>query len=149
MLSTVCTVGFVIVLGIIDDIEWSSCPRQWRRHWLCSSLGNGPVSIYYLVCSQFRQSHHQHVSLQTNSLLATKWLTTNIDYPLEFLDCRWLMSKPWVVCIKHMWKEANSCADLLVKRGASQSERDSIWHMSHLFVAMSLLGLHGFCLICK
>ena len=40
---------------------------------------------------------HHRVCLQTNSLLAYKWLNTNEDYPMKFsnliLDCRWLLSK--------------------------------------------------------
>jgi len=41
---------------------------------------------------------HQRV-LQTDSLLAAKWLNTNVEYPIEFsnlvLDYRWLLNKEW------------------------------------------------------
>ena len=55
-----------------------------------------------------------------DSFLAYKWLITNEDYPMEFsnlvLACRWLLSGDWEVHIEHIWREANSCADLLAKR---------------------------------
>jgi len=41
-------------------------------------------------------SHHR-VCLQTNSLLATKWLNNNVVYSMEFsnliLDCKWLLNR--------------------------------------------------------
>ena len=74
---------------------------------------------------------HRWVFFQTNSLLATKWLNTNVVYSMEFsnliLDCRWLLNRDWEAHVKHMWREANSCADLLAERGASQSEREILY----------------------
>ena len=74
---------------------------------------------------------HHRVCFQTDSLLVYKWLTTDTVYPTEFsnliLDCRRLLHKEWEARIEHIWREANSCADLLAKRGASQSEREILY----------------------
>ena len=97
---------------------------------------------------------HHRVCLQTNSLLAYKWLNTNIEYPMEFsnliLDCKLLLNKDWEAHVEHIWREANSYADLLAEKGASQSEREVLYDTCptpHYFLAMFILGLHGFCLI--
>ena len=34
------------------------------------------------------------------------------------LDCRWLLNRDWEVRVEHIWREANSYADLLAKKGA-------------------------------
>ena len=81
---------------------------------------------------------HHRVFLQTDSLLAYKWLKTNEDYLMEFanliLDCRWLLNRDWEACIDHIWREANSRADLLAKRGASQLEREVLYDTCPTFL---------------
>nr|POE55545.1 putative ribonuclease h protein [Quercus suber] len=61
---------------------------------------------------------HCRLCFQTDSLLASKWLNTN-EVSNLILDCRWLLNRGWEARVKHIWREANSCADLLAKRGAS------------------------------
>ena len=59
-------------------------------------------------------------------------------YTNLILDCRLLLTRPWEARIDRIWREANNCADLLAKRGASQREREIfLYDTSHLFVAMS------------
>ena len=78
------------------------------------------------------------VCLQTDSLLATKWLNNNLVYSMEFsnliLDCRWLLNRDWEARVEHVWREANSCADLLAKRGASQFEREILYDICPIFL---------------
>lgn len=66
---------------------------------------------------------YRGVTLQTDSLLATKWLTINIEVPVEFsnlvFDCRLLLNRDWETRVDHVWGEANNCADVLAKRGVS------------------------------
>ena len=93
--------GFAMHLVVTNN----TMAELWGiREALVRAWTNG----YYRVC------------LQTDSLLAYKWLKTNEDYPMEFsnlvLACRWLLSGDWEVHIEHIWREANSCADLLAKR---------------------------------
>ena len=68
---------------------------------------------------------HHRVCFQTDSLLAYKWLNTTEDYSMEFStliwDCRGLLNRDWEVRVEHIWREVNSCEDLLAKRDASQS----------------------------
>ena len=86
-------------------------------------------SIFHMIWA-WANGHHW-VCLQIDSLLAYKLLNTNEDYPMEFsnliLDCRWLLSRDWEVHVKHIWREANSCPDLLAQRGASQSEMEVLY----------------------
>ena len=96
--------GFSLHLGVTNN----TIAKLWGiREVLVRAWANG----YHQVC------------LQIDSLLAYKWLTTNEDYPMEFsnliLDCRWLLNRDWEARIEHIWREANSCVDLLAKRGAS------------------------------
>ena len=81
---------------------------------------------------------HHRVFLQTDSLLAYKWLKTNEDYLMEFanliLDCRWLLNRDWEARIDHIWREANSRVDLLAKRGASQLEREVLYDTCPIFL---------------
>ena len=96
--------GFSLHLGVTNN----TIAKLWGiREVLIRAWANG----YHQVC------------LQTDSLPAYKRLTTNEDYPMEFsnliLDCRWLLNRDWEARIEHIWREANSCVDLLAKRGAS------------------------------
>ena len=76
--------------------------------------------------------------LQTDSLIPTKWLNTNMEYPIEFsnlvLDCKWLLNKEWEACVEHMWREANNCANMLASRGASQLEREILYNICPTFL---------------
>lgn len=62
---------------------------------------------------------YKGVTLQTDSLLATKWLTTDIEVPVEFsnlvFDCRLLLNGDWETRVDHVWREANNYADVLSK----------------------------------
>ena len=81
---------------------------------------------------------HHRVCLQTDSVLAYNWLNTNADYPMEFsnlvLVCRWLLNRDWEACVKHIWREANSYADILAKKGASQTEREVLYDTCPTFL---------------
>ena len=81
---------------------------------------------------------HRRVCLQTDSLLATKWLNNNVVYSMEFsnliLDCGWLLNRDREAHVEHVWREANSCVDLLAKRGASQSERKILYDTCPTFL---------------
>lgn len=75
-----------------------------------------------------------------------------VDFPVEFsnsvMDCRWLLRQDWEVRVEHVWQEANSCADGLAKRGASQSERQVFYDTCPIFcVEVSLLGFYGVCVL--
>ena len=111
--------GFAMHLVVTNN----TMAELWGiREALVRAWTNG----YYRVC------------LQTDSLLAYKWLKTNEDYPMEFanliLDCRWLLNRDWEACVEHIWREANSCADLLAKRGASQSEQEVLYDTCPTFL---------------
>ena len=97
---------------------------------------------------------HHRVCLQIDSLLAYKWLKTNEDYPMEFsnliLDCRWLLNRDWEVHVDHIWREANSCADLLTKKGISQSESEVLYDTCPTFLWQFLYwDSMGFVLVIK
>ena len=81
---------------------------------------------------------HHRVCLQTDSLLAYKWLKTNEDYLMEFanliLYCRWLLNRDWEARVDHIWREANSRANLLAKRGASQLEMEVLYDTCPTFL---------------
>ena len=74
---------------------------------------------------------HWWVLFQTDSLLAVKWISTEVDFLVEVtnlvLDCRWLFRREWEAHVEHVWRETNSCADVLAKRGASLSNREIIY----------------------
>ena len=74
---------------------------------------------------------HRWVLFQTDSLLAVKWISTKVDFLVEVtnlvLDCRWLFRREWEAYVEHVWRETNSCADVLSKRGASLSKREIIY----------------------
>ena len=78
------------------------------------------------------------VTLQTDSLVATKWLTTNIEVPIEFsnlvFDCRLLLNRDWETRVDHVWREANNCVDVLAKRGVSHPERDILYNTCPTFL---------------
>ena len=95
---------------------------------------------------------HRNITLQTDSLLATKWLTTSVEFPIELsnliLDCRRLLRRDWEALVESVWREANSCADMLANKGTSQTEREILYDTCpYLFLEMTLLELYGFCLI--
>ena len=81
---------------------------------------------------------HRRVCFQTYSLLATKWLNTNVVYTMEFsnliLDCRWLLNMDWEVHVEHVWREANSYADILAKKGTSQFDREILYDACPTFL---------------
>nr|POE62107.1 putative ribonuclease h protein [Quercus suber] len=81
---------------------------------------------------------YRGVTLQIDSLLATKWLTTNIEVPIEFsnlvFDCRLLLNKEWEIRVEHVWREANNCADVLAKWGVSQLEREILYDTCPTFL---------------
>ena len=88
---------------------------------------------------------HHRVCFQTDSLLAYKWLNTTEDYSMKFstliLDCRGLLNRDWEVRVEHIWRAANSCEDLLAKRGASQSERKVLYDTCPTFCGNVYIGI--------
>lgn len=129
--------------------------------WLgLNSLVFMGTSIPHQTISWVHWLRHQLLLAQTwqldgvlpHSLLATNWLNTNVDFPVEFsnfvMDCRWLLRQDWEVRVEHVWQKANSCADGLAKRGASQLERQVFYDTCPIFfVEVSLLGFFGFCVL--
>lgn len=72
------------------------------------------------------------VSQQNGSPLATKWINnSHMDYHRKYidliLDCKLLLTRQWEAHSDHIWREADSCADLQAKRGASQREREILY----------------------
>ena len=50
-----------------------------------------------------------------------------MEFANLILDCKWLLSREWELHVKHIWREANSCADLLAKRCTSQLEKEVLY----------------------
>ena len=50
---------------------------------------------------------HWWVLFQTDSLLAVKWISTEVDFLVEVtnlvLDCRWLFKREWEAHVEHVW----------------------------------------------
>lgn len=72
------------------------------------------------------------VSQQNGSPLATKWINnSHMDYHRKYidliLDYKLLLTRQWEAHSDHIWREADSCADLQAKRGASQREREILY----------------------
>ena len=93
---------------------------------------------------------HRRVLLQSDSLLAVKWISTEVDFPVEItnlvLDCRWLLRREWEAHVEHVWRETNSYADALAKRGASLSEREILYDTCPRFLWQCLYwDSMGFC----
>ena len=68
------------------------------------------------------------LQLELDSKVVLHWLTNkNINYPTNMLplicDCRNLLDQGWEVHVHHVYREANGCADALVKRGTRQQTR--------------------------
>ena len=74
---------------------------------------------------------HRWVLLQSDSLLAVKWVFTEVDFPMEVtnlvLDCKWLLRWEWEAHVEHVWRETNSCVGVLAKRRASLSKREILY----------------------
>ncbi|KAK7815826.1 putative ribonuclease h protein [Quercus suber] len=70
---------------------------------------------------------YRGVTFQTDSLLETKWLTTNIEVPVEF-------SNLWETRVEHVWREANNCVDVLAKWGVSQPEEEILYNTCPTFL---------------
>lgn len=126
-------------------------------NYFLSTLTASPTPTCTNLAIRWRPAPFPHITINTDgvlphSLLATNWLNTNADFPVEFsnlvTDCRWLLRQDWEVRVEHVWQEANSCADGLAKRGASQSERQVFYDTCPIFcVEVSLLGFFGFCVL--
>nr|XP_023928321.1 uncharacterized protein LOC112039670 [Quercus suber]POE91020.1 hypothetical protein CFP56_05391 [Quercus suber] len=57
----------------------------------------------------------------------------------------WLLNRDWEVRVEHIGREANSCADLSAKRGASQSEMEVLYDTCPTFLWQCLKwGSMGF-----
>lgn len=88
------------------------------------------------LCQAWNKGH-RWVLLQTDSLLATKWLNACVDYPIEFsnleMENKWLFNQEWEAHVEHVWREANNCVDLLAKRGVSQSEKEILYDTCPIF----------------
>ena len=162
-----CLVPFPFVT-INTDGSFSGNPRPTRagglarthaRTWLWGfslNLGctNNTVAELWGIWAALNlawDKGHWRVLLQTNSLLAVKWISTEVDFLVEVtnlvLDCRWLFRREWEAHVEHVWQETNSCADVLAKRGACLSKREIIYDtLPQIFVAVPLLGFNGFCM---
>ena len=74
----------------------------------------------------------KYIQLELDSSVVLMWLTEqNATYPLNMLpllcDCRNLMERDWEVRVLHVYREANACADALVKRGTHQQHFLSLY----------------------
>lgn len=88
------------------------------------------------VINQVGLSHHFQVD--PNGMSGGIWVLwedhrCNLDIVHITEQCNHAcLAKPWAVHVEHIWREANNCADMLAKRGASQFERVIIYDTSFL-----------------
>ena len=52
-------------------------------------------------------------------------------------DCRNLLKQKWEVCMQHVYREANGCADALAKQGTRQRNLLSVYSDCPNFVYVS------------
>ena len=81
----------------------------------------------------------KYIQLELNSNVVLMWLTEqNATYPPNMLpllcDCRNLMEWDWEVRVLYVYREANTCADALAKRGTHQQHFLSLYSSYPNFV---------------
>ena len=79
------------------------------------------------------------IQLEIDSVIALSWLTTlTNNFPPDVLpliyDCKSLMERAWVVQVRHVYREANTCIDALAQRGNHQQQLLTIYDMCPNFV---------------
>ena len=66
-----------------------------------------------------------HLEIEIDSLVAVELVksitTPNTFFSTIVIDCRSLMERFEICSLKHIFREANSCADLLAKAGCDQT----------------------------
>ena len=82
------------------------------------------------------------LQLELDSKVVLTWLTNNnMNYPTNMMslicDCRNLLKQKWEVCMQHVYREANGCADALAKQGTRQRNLLSVYSDCPSFVYVS------------
>ena len=82
------------------------------------------------------------LQLELDSKVVLTWLTNNnMNYPTNMMslicDCRNLLKQKWEVCMQHVYREANGCADALAKQGTRQRNLLSVYSDCPNFVYVS------------
>ena len=85
------------------------------------------------------------LQLELDSKVVLHWLTNkNINYPTNMLplicDSRNLLDRGWEVHVRHVYREANGCADALAKRGTRQQTRMAVYSDCPTFAHVIYVG---------
>ena len=86
----------------------------------------------------------KHLQLELNSKVVLTWLTNPyVNYPTNMMplicDCRNLLTLEWEVHVRHVYREANGCADALAKRRTRQRTLETIYEHCPTFVDVSYI----------
>ena len=86
----------------------------------------------------------KHLQLELDSKVVLTWLTNPyVNYPTNMMplicDCRNLLILEWEVHMRHVYREANGCADALAKRGTCQRTVETIYEHYPTFVDVSYI----------
>ena len=84
------------------------------------------------------------LQLELDSKVVLNWLTnSNLNYPTNIMpliyDCKNLLEQEWEVHMQHVFREANSCADALAKRGTHLQTRMTMYSKCPNFVYLSYM----------
>ena len=84
------------------------------------------------------------LQLELDSKVILNWLTnSNLNYPTNILplicNYRNLLEQEWEVHMQHVFREANSCADALAKRGIHLQTRMTMYSKCPNFVYVSYM----------
>ena len=76
-----------------------------------------------------------------SKVVLTRLTNNNMNYPTNMMslicDCRNLLKQKWEVCMQHVYREANGCADALAKQGTRQRNLLSVYSDCPNFVYVS------------